>query len=134
MALRVARCHDLVLVADLDRRTFPEDDPVRLDCAWWVAWEGSTPVAFAGCRLDEWNWAYFERCGVLEKYRGQRIQARLIRARLNWAKKQGAVGAYTYTIPDRAHSGNNLIRAGFTLYRPESLWAGVSCCYWRQRF
>lgn len=131
--LRVAKCQDLDLVRALDAKLFPHDKPVVLEgAAWWIARLDGEPVGYAGAGLDERGNCYLLRCGVLESARGRGLQRRFIQARLVWGLEQGADYAYTYTLVDRVHSGNNLARSGFRLYRPDSLFVGDDVNYWKK--
>ena len=78
---------------------------------------------------------YFDRAGVAPLARGRGLQRRLIRARLGWARSEGATHAVTYTAPHNIKSSNNLIRCGFRMYSPRKPWAGVpgASLYWLRR-
>ena len=120
-------------LAWLDAECFPEDSPEpKAGADWWVVrLAGVGPVAFAGVRY--WpsdDCGYLCRAGVVPDHRGHGLQARLIRARLRHATKEGWSACYTYTSPENIHSANNLIRAGFTLWDPRRAWGGESMLYW----
>lgn len=53
------------------------------------------------------------------------LQRRLIRYRLQWAKRQGAVYAVTYTLLHNYPSIANLLKCGFRFAREPRDWAGV---------
>ncbi|MGJ7506779.1 GNAT family N-acetyltransferase [Variovorax sp. GT1P44] len=114
--------------------TFPADAHEPYDCGWWwLAYdENNEPVAFAGMRasLSEDDGAYLSRCGVLPGHRGRGLQRRLLRARLSYARRLEAkvVITTTYCNP---RSGNNLIKAGFSLYDPTAPWGSEGTNYWR---
>lgn len=136
MALRILRpaakhCETLRALHTL---TFPHDVHESYETgAWWIVWDGQDPVAFAGCRMasSEPSTLYLSRCGVLAPYRGRGLQRQLLSRRLRYARSQGASAAITTTFSNPA-SGNNLIRAGFRLYAPESPWGSSGTCYWRK--
>ena len=100
---------------------------------WFVAFERKAgAVGFAGM-VPSARWTdcvYFCRAGVVPEHRGQGLQKRLIRARLNQARKLGMNWAVTETYENPA-SSNSLITCGFKLYEPSDPWAGDSCLYWR---
>jgi GNAT superfamily N-acetyltransferase len=74
---------------------------------------------------------YLDRAGVAPVARGRGLQRRLIRARLAWARAQGATHAVTYTLPFNVVSSNNLIKTGFRMYDPKRPWAGRDgALYW----
>ena len=131
--MRVTATQDYRLIRYLDSELFPDDTPVRVGpgTRFWVAWDKGRPLAFGGLQLVDNNSAVFlHRVGVLPEARGRRLQARLIQARLKWARAHGYGRAITYTVPENWPSANNLIRAGFTQYRPEFAWAGLGNVYW----
>jgi GNAT superfamily N-acetyltransferase len=126
----------LQLIAELDRLCFPDDEPYPVEGAqWWLALgPGGVPLGYAGAKvmpLDRHT--YLCRAGVLPQARGRGLQRRLIRTRLAWARKVGAVGCYTYTIANPA-SANSLISCGFRAFEPKWRWGGNSACYWIRRF
>ena len=136
----IRRCHDVDLILDLDRRIMKRASllgPKAVERgAWWVAYDGHKPIAYAGvCEgLEEWKGlGYMDRCGVLKAYRGQGIHRRMIKVRERWAKKQGWKGLWTYTVPWNAYSSNNLIACGWQLFEPkwisyeENLVCWVKC-------
>lgn len=97
----------------------------------WLAEEAGTPVGFAGAVM--WGpdqCAYLTRAGVTPSARGHGLQRRLIRARVRWAREQGARGVYTYTSREGIYSANNLIREGFTLWTPARPWGLAGALYW----
>lgn len=53
------------------------------------------------------------------------LQRRLIRYRLKWARKQGAVYAVTYTLLHNYPSIANLLKCGFRFARTPRGWVGV---------
>jgi GNAT superfamily N-acetyltransferase len=104
------------------------------DTEWWVARSCSGGVvAYAGARCPpEWPGVCFlSRCGVERVARGQRLQLRLVRARVAWARRRGCHTVVTYTI-DNPASSNTLIRAGFRCYTPRVAFGGVGAVYWRK--
>lgn len=137
MSISVRKVKKLNLVMLLDAQIFDydQDSPVTLEGAhWWVAFDDGKPVAFAGVKITiRDRFAYFCRAGVLPSHRGRGLQARLIRARVAWAKKQGIKQAITDTVIDNAPSSNNLIKCGFKLYTPESKWCGSQALYWSRK-
>lgn len=132
--IRVQRTEERDVVRRLDRACFPRDDEPEIDASrWWLAYDGDEPVGFGGARFLRYEprAMLLERCGVLEAWRGQRVQLRLIRARLRWAGERRADVVITYTMPGNVASSNSLIRAGFRLYVPPHAWAGHEALYWR---
>jgi GNAT superfamily N-acetyltransferase len=133
--LRVLRASGkhLETLRALHTLTFPMDDHEDYTSgAWWIVWDGYEPVAFAGCRwaITDPRAVYLSRCGVLPSHRGQGLQKRLLAVRLRYAKERCAAGRVISTTYLNTPSANNLIRAGFRLYDPESPWGSVGTCYW----
>lgn len=133
--LSIRRTDDTDLVRELHAETFPadpwEDD---LDIEHWLVTLDDEPVGFCSAILigDDANILYLTRAGVLPAARGAGLQQKMIKARLTWAKRQGAEIAITYTVPDNWPSITNLIRAGFRFYDPEYAWAGRKMFYFRK--
>ncbi len=123
-------------ILQLDRETLPEAKPA-LNTDWWGAYWGHFDdlVAYAGGRALPSGAYFLSRAGVLESHRGQRLQLKLIRARVRFARAQGFPRIVTYTVPHNAPhnapSMNSLIHAGFRTYDPDVYWAGESVVYWR---
>lgn len=104
-------------------------------CAWWVGYNSSGPVAFAGIHPSKQflKTAYLCRVGVLDEARGQGIQKKLIRIREKWARGQGYEWLMTDSNLDTPASGNSLISCGYKLWRPYYRWAGYEPAqYWKK--
>lgn len=111
---------------------FPNDEIVEPDRGfWWLAFSKGNPVAFAGMTiLTEWPEAGFLcRAGVLADHRGHGLQRKLIRVRVNKAKRLG-LNSVISTTYDNPRSANNLLAEGFRLYQPESPWGAEGTNYW----
>lgn len=135
--ISIRKSEDLRSVETLDKKIFSRmDAEIKLEGTfWWLAYEDGAAVGFAGMRkVAKEPYGYFCRAGVLPRSRGQGIHTRLIRARLNWAKRQGWAGVMTYTILENHRSANNLINQGFRLFKPGRLWAGPGHIYFVNEF
>ena len=116
----------------LDRECFPVDELCSKDGFWWLAYDDKgKAIAFAGYRIPrlEPKVGYLCRAGVTWKHRGKGIQRDLIRVRVAHARKSGLTHLITDTTENTA-SANNLIRAGFELYRPDNPWSMTEALYW----
>jgi len=112
----------------------PYDEPRAVTGdVWWIAYQDGNPVAFAALRVlppgDDTSPCYLSRAGVLPNARGQGLQKKLIRARVQYAKKRGAPIVITDTA-DNPHSANSLIAEGFRMYNPSQRWALPNSNYW----
>lgn len=120
-------------IAGFQLLLFPDDDLVDpVKGFWWLAFSSKGhPVAFAGLtQVPSWTSAGFLcRAGVLADHRGQGLQRRLIRARVNKAKRIGLTHVISTTY-DNPRSANNLVAEGFHLYQPESPWGAEGTNYW----
>jgi GNAT superfamily N-acetyltransferase len=117
----------------LQLEALPGDTPADTQRGhWWVAFDGTTPAAFAGLypSAHKPNAGYLCRAGVLKAFRGQRLQRRLIDARIRKAKALGFKSVHTDTIAGNPASSNNLIACGFRMFTPNPQWAGKDACYW----
>ncbi|WP_312015562.1 GNAT family N-acetyltransferase [Bradyrhizobium liaoningense] len=101
--------------------------------AWWLAYDGAEPVAFAGVvpATRARNAGYFCRVGVLRSHRGRALQLRLMRAIESHGRRTGWRSIISDTTANVA-SANNFIKAGYELYAPEAPWAWPNSLYWRK--
>lgn len=136
--ITVRQTTNLDIVSTLDSQIFFVEKPVNTtNSVWWVAWDGDKPVGFAGIRqLKDEPYAYLLRAGVLKSHRGLGIHKKLIKVRLNWAKRNPDIqGVLTYTVAWNIPSSNNLINAGFKLFKPGWAWVGTKdVLYWYYGF
>lgn len=112
----------------------PNDAPASIDEGyWWVASIEESPVGFASMRPStRWSDAvYLCRAGVIPSMRGQGLQKRLIRVRINKARALGYRWLITDTFNNPA-SANSLIGCGFKMFTPSIPWAADGACYWKK--
>jgi GNAT superfamily N-acetyltransferase len=115
--------------------TLPHDQLLPTNVGvWWVVYDGTDPVAFAGLlKSHRWSDAmYLCRSGVLESHRGKGIQKRLIRVRERHARSLNMRWLLSDTR-DNFPSANSLIAEGFQLFRPTRPWGFKNALYWRKR-
>ncbi len=100
---------------------------------WWIVYHGSEPVAFAGIvpSATTTDGGYLVRSGVLEGHRGHGLQRRLLRVREAFARRVGWRRTLTDTT-DNPASSNNLIRAGYRMFDPDTPWGPDGACYWQK--
>ena len=103
------------------------------DHAWWVAVDkmGETVAYASAVYRPELGYVYLSRCMVLPKARGAKLQRRLLRVRIAWAKKQGADRVITYTLLKNYESLVNLVKAGFRFYEPDNDYVGKDVHYYK---
>lgn len=121
------------VIRNLQKKCLPNDKPMSTDNGfWWIAYNDVEAVAFGGLMpsIRYIDTGYLCRAGVVKEHRGKGLQKRLIRVRLQFAKRMG----WKYIITDSRspESGNSLISCGFKLYTPEQPWAYRDSCYWRK--
>lgn len=117
----------------LTRICMPWDDlPDTGAGFWWLAYAGDVAIGFGGVRdaSTDPQAAFLCLSGVVPEHRGRGLQRRLIRVRVQKARRLRKHSVISYTM-DNAHSGNNLIACGFRLYSPLKRWEGGSVNYWR---
>jgi GNAT superfamily N-acetyltransferase len=110
----------------------PQIDPS--EGFWWIAYGPRGEAAgFAGMSPSEAvsNAGYMSRAGVLKEHRGHGLQLRLIRVRERAARKMGWQLLRTDTTGN-VPSSNNLIKAGFRMFKPEVPWGFDSTLYWHK--
>jgi GNAT superfamily N-acetyltransferase len=123
-------------IAEMHQECFPDYDTMPTNTGhWWIAYdEEDTPVAFAGLwpsvRLPATG--YLCRGGVLPQARGAGLQRRLIRARERKALKLGWLAMISDTVLGNYASANNLIRCGYRMWIPPTLYASDQAIYWRR--
>jgi len=120
-------------LADLHRLTFFESAPTpQFDQGhWWLAYQDSVAVAFAGMvpSTRALNAGYFCRVGVMDRHRGQALQLRLTPATERRARRKGWCCIVSDTTNNLV-SANNFIRAGYRLYQPHYPWGWPNTLYW----
>jgi GNAT superfamily N-acetyltransferase len=105
----------------MDRRCFRNDGPIYIhksDLLWiGVDSESGKPACFTTATFRA-NKLSIIRMGVLPAYRGQGLQARMLKAVLREARKLGASEVRAVVASWNVHSMNNFIRAGFQTWAP----------------
>lgn len=127
-------------ISDLDKVVFCDGSPNLSpeDVAsgggwWWLVYLNSDPVAYGGLRPGRSpGYAYLCRAGVMRDHRGNRLQPRLLRVREKRARAEGFTHLVTDTASFNVNSSNNLIKAGYRLYRPDAPWSFETSLYWRK--
>lgn len=135
MKLEIRICKNPSVINILQKRCLPLDETYLFEGSfWWAVFDSEIPVGFGGyCPSDKWdNTIYLCRSGILEEYRGNGLQKKLIKRRLKHAKRKGFEWAYTDTTENPA-SANSLISCGFKMYIPDDPWGTKQTIYWRRR-
>jgi len=140
LVARPGQCPEWIrdTILRLDEACFPADWRVRVDnCHWWLETENDIPVAYAALRPcqseNNQGIGFLSRVGVLRDWRGQGRQKRLIRRRVEYARRIGLEELVTYTVPENLASANSLISCGFRLYSPHHRWGSKNALYFRRR-
>lgn len=122
-------------LTDIHRLTFFDGAPIpEFDQGyWWLAFNETLPVAFAGVvpSTRAHNAGYFCRVGVLRRHCGNALQLRLMRALEARARRVGWSSVVSDTTTNLV-SANNFIRAGYRLYQPPCPWGYPNTLYWRK--
>jgi GNAT superfamily N-acetyltransferase len=106
-------------LVDLHRLTYFNAAPLpqfKLG-AWWLAYHGAEPVAFAGIVPSTHirNGGYFSRVGVLQRHRGRDLQCRLMRVIEARARRTGRDSIVPDTTDNPVSANNSSGRAiGFS--------------------
>lgn len=100
---------------------------------WWVVLNppGSVIAYASAVYRPELGYVYLGRCMVVEAFRGHKLQRRLLKVRIAWAKEQNADRVITYTLLKNYESLVNLLRAGFRFYQPDNQYVGDDVHYYR---
>ncbi len=84
------------------------------DHEFWVMYDqGGAVVAFASAVLLSPHVAFLSRCAVVIKHRGKKLQRRLIKVRMAWAKAEGAHLVITHVHRNNFASIMSLLDSGF---------------------
>jgi GNAT superfamily N-acetyltransferase len=130
----IRRSNDMEAIRAMDRLCLPGCGFYEGDF-WWIVYDEKRPVGYAGMAYSH-QWTdvmYLCRAGIIPEYRGRGLQKRLIRVRVNLARKMGMVAVVTETRRNPA-SANNLISCGFKMYEPRNPWSFSDACYWMMKF
>jgi GNAT superfamily N-acetyltransferase len=121
-------------IEHMDAECFsPHDKPEPTSKGyWWLAREGARVVGYAAAAVVG-DTMYLTRAGVVPAARGRNIQARLIRARVQYARRLRLARVHTYTVYWNMRSANNLLACGFRLWRPAKPWGGKWSLYYYRR-
>jgi GNAT superfamily N-acetyltransferase len=105
---------------------------------WWIARVDGEAAGFGCLALVKYDDGTFEGyhaiSGVLPKFRGKGLQRKLLQRRERAARKLGCLGCISYTARWNWPSANNLIREGYTLYKPRKDWGLPNALYFRKVF
>ncbi len=129
MKYTLSRTDDRELVKALHTICMPGDSFDLGDQLWVCHDETDTPVAFCSARKTYGDSVFLSRAGVLPCANGNKLQRRMIHARVKWAREIGADSVVTYTLYDNHASIVSLLKAGFNFYHPSYAWAGRAVHY-----
>jgi predicted GNAT family acetyltransferase len=108
------------------------NDEFQKNREWWVLLDDENKIAAYCGSVYSSNICIMVRGWVKKQHRGQGLQKKLIKIRLNAAKKNNCYIVITYTTKDNCPSSNNLISQGFKLYLPEYEYGGKEMLYWNK--
>ena len=139
LKIKLVNNHNLQ-VADrllsLQHECLPYDKPYNtLSGYWWIATTADNVDCGFGGLVNSVRWSdcgYLCRAGVVPNSRGQGLQKKLIRVRVNKAKALGWNWLVTDTH-DNPASANSLIACGFKMFEPSSPWGARGTLYWRKK-
>lgn len=135
--MRIVRTQEIALCRELHDRYLGEDCTFETPEAgnlYWLALHGDLPFGYCSMRpsvIDPYA-IFLSRCVVTLGARGQGLQRRMIRVREREARRLDFWRCTTYTARDNMASAHNLIRCGYTLYRPTPPYAGDDELYFER--
>lgn len=134
---RVTSTKDFDEIVDLQELTLSGDVPMKPAEKgwWWLMSDEQGSVAFAGLTPSSrwYDTAYLCRAGVDPLFRGHGLQKRLIKARVNYARRLGYRWLISDTAPGNHASANSLASCGFRMYEPAVPFGLRGALYWRKR-
>lgn len=134
MKFKVRQEDNISVAEELHNKTGFENDVFPRNHIFWIARdEQDSPVAFCSISLVDKDTIFLSRAGVIKKYRGKKLHKRMIRARENYARRNGYKWIITYTLQDNVNSFVHLIKNNYQIYEPSWDWAGKDCIYFRKR-
>ena len=96
------------------------------DHTYWQLIDGQRSLAiFSAVYRADKAYVYLSYAVIDPTVLHNGLQRRLIRYRLQWARKQGAIYAVTYTLLHNYPSIINLLKCGFRFARTPRGWCGV---------
>lgn len=118
---------------NLDVAVMPADVPYpKQGSHWWIAKEDGKAVGFCGLKCWNSSTAFLCRAGVLRNHRGTGLHRKLVKVREKAARDMGISLLVTYVSPYNLKSANNLIKCGYKLYQPQTLWGCAGALYFRK--
>lgn len=124
------------LLIRMQQECLPSDRPLNpTEGDWWVAYtDAGVPVGFCSIKPSvRWEeTGYLSRAGVIAAHQGKGLQKRMIRVRINRAKRLGWKWILSDTS-DNPASANSLIACGFKMYEPRDPYGLKTSVYWRRR-
>lgn len=120
------------IAKEMDTQHFPGCEVYGLEeqYIWLVYYAQKHIVGYASMKyLPVDKCGYFSRAAIKREHRRRGLHSRLIRARINLARKLKWKGVLTYTAVDNIASVNSLVSLGFRLYIPAYRWAGKEFLY-----
>lgn len=140
MSFTIRRIQDAANHSDvinpMQLECLPFDDPYQTTKGqWWIVYdEAKSPAAFACLTKSHTTpgGGYLARAGVRPQFRGKGLQKRLIRVRVNEARRRGYHTLVTDTTENNP-SANNLIACGFRLFTPVKEWGFEHTLYWKMK-
>ncbi len=134
MRVTLRQTTDYQRIAHMDSSLFYECDPIEGwdQYTWWIGTCEGIPVCYCGVQKLG-DFALLNRSGVLPEYRGNGLQKRMIKKRIEWAIENNLNRLITYTAVDNVESINSLIHVGFKSYLPANMWAGSEYSYWMKK-
>lgn len=131
MSFSIRQTRDLVTLRKLEAKVMPEDLPVDSDHTFWLVRDGDgLPVGFCSAVYrPQLDYVFLSRAAIDPSVQGHGLQRRMIRARVAWARAQGASRVITYTLLKNYASMVNLLREGFRFYHPDHKYVGDGVHY-----
>jgi ribosomal protein S18 acetylase RimI-like enzyme len=132
--MKLYKTTDYQRLALMDSQLFPDDYPVVdwNQCVWFIGIENGVDVCYCGIKMYD-NVAYLSRAGVMPGSQGRGFQRKMIKKRLEYARKNDVDRIVTDTVVSNIASNNNLMKMGFRMYNPgDAGWKNPhdSLIYW----
>ena len=122
MKVTLRKVDDVEEAHEIHRLAFPCDHWPGDAHEYWIATdESGHVVGICSCVFwEDIQVVYLSRAAVIKRAQGYGLQRRMIRARVNWARQQGARFICTYCARKNYASMVSLLKSGFRFHVPKN--------------
>lgn len=122
MKITLRKTEDIDEAREVHKLAFPKDHWPGDTHQYWIARdEDNNVVGICSCIYwGDIEAVYLSRAAVIKRAQGYGLQRRMIRARVHWARQQGALFVCTYCARKNYASMVSLLKSGFRFHVPKN--------------